>query len=198
MWGTVWTTVGANLNFASSRLEDVTSASKALRALSAPAGVLAVLGNHDHYTGAPGALRAELERIGIHVLHNRRETVERGNGRMVVAGIDDLNVGRPDLEAALAGAPRDLPLVLLSHNPDVLFEASAKGVDLVLAGHTHGGQIRIPGLPVLVRMSRFRLDEGRYRHGATELVVSRGLGTVGLPLRVACPPEAVLLTLRSS
>jgi hypothetical protein len=89
-------------------------------------------------------------------------------------------------------------VVLVSHNPDILFEASAKGVDLVLAGHTHGGQIRIPGLPVLVRMSRYRLDEGRYRHGATELVVSRGLGTVGLPVRIVCPPEAVLLTLRSS
>ena len=117
---------------------------------------------------------------------------------MVVAGIDDLLMGRPDLDAALAGVPRGVPVLLLSHNPDILFEAAAKGVDLVLAGHTHGGQMRVPGLPVLVRMSRFRLDEGRYRFDSTELVVSRGLGAVGLPLRVACPPEAVLLTLRSS
>ena len=68
---------------------------------------------------------------------------------------------------------------------------------MVLSGHTHGGQIRVPGLPVLVRMSRYGLDEGRYRMGASELVVSRGLGVSGIPLRMACSPEAVLLTLRS-
>ena len=69
-------------------------------------------------------------------------------------------------------------------------------VGLVLSGHTHAGQIRVPRLPVLVRQSRYRLDEGRYRAGATELVVSRGLGVVGLPCRLACPPEAVLLRLK--
>jgi predicted MPP superfamily phosphohydrolase len=63
----------------------------------------------------------------------------------------------------------------------------------VLSGHTHGGQIRIPGLPVLVRQSRYRLDEGRYALNGSELVVSRGLGADGLPLRVACSPEAILL-----
>jgi predicted MPP superfamily phosphohydrolase len=84
----------------------------------------------------------------------------------------------------------------LAHNPDVLFDAATRGVALVLSGHTHGGQIRIPGLPVLVRMSRYRLDEGHYRSGGTQLVVSRGLGVTGLPIRIACPPEAVLLTLR--
>jgi hypothetical protein len=66
----------------------------------------------------------------------------------------------------------------------------------MLSGHTHAGQIRVPGLPVIVRQSRYRLDEGRYRAGATELVVSRGLGAVGLPLRIACPPEAVLVRIR--
>jgi hypothetical protein len=67
---------------------------------------------------------------------------------------------------------------------------------LVLAGHTHGGQWRLPGLPVLVRMSRYRLDEGRYFAGDSQLVVSRGLGATGLPFRMGCPPEAVLLTLQ--
>jgi len=90
------------------------------------------------------------------------------------------------------------PILLLSHNPDILFEASRRGVALVLSGHTHGGQIRIPGLPVLVRQSRYRLDEGRYETEGTELVVSRGLGVSGVPLRFACPPEAVFLRLRVS
>ena len=70
-------------------------------------------------------------------------------------------------------------------------------VALVLAGHTHGGQVRIPGRPVLVRMSRYRLDEGRYTAGECELIVSRGLGASGLPLRVYCPPEAIVVTLRA-
>jgi predicted MPP superfamily phosphohydrolase len=124
--------------------------------------------------------------------------IESAGATMRLAGVDDWNVGNPDLDAALAGCARSEPVVLLSHNPDAAVEAARRGVAAVLSGHTHGGQIRIPGLPVLVRMSRFRLDEGRYRIGDTEVVVSRGLGVVGLPVRVACPPEAVLLTLRSS
>ena len=121
--------------------------------------------------------------------------LRRGAARLTLAGVDDLLLGRPDLEAALADTTP--PVLLLSHNPDLFFDAARRGVSLMLAGHTHGGQIRIPGLPVCVRQSRYRLDEGRYRSGATELVVSRGLGAVALPWRVACSPEAVLLRLRS-
>ena len=66
------------------------------------------------------------------------------------------------------------------------------------AGHTHGGQVRIPGLPVLVRMSRYRLDEGRYSYGGAELVGSRGIGVTGLPVRWNCRPEAVLVELRKA
>jgi hypothetical protein len=88
-------------------------------------------------------------------------------------------------------------VLLLSHNPDAFFEAARRGVALTLSGHTHGGQMRVPGLPVLVRMSRYRLDEGRYASGAAEIVVSRGLGVSGLPLRAGCPPEAVFIRLRA-
>ncbi len=118
---------------------------------------------------------------------------------LALAGVDDLVRGRPDLDAALdAAAARapGAPVLLLSHNPDIFFEAARRGVGVVAAGHTHGGQIRPAGIPLLFRQSRYRLDEGRYRFGRSELVVSRGLGAAGLPLRVACPPEAVLLTLR--
>jgi predicted MPP superfamily phosphohydrolase len=125
------------------------------------------------------------------MLMKRAVTLERGGATVQLAGIDDLNAGAPDLDAALAGPP----LLLLSHNPDVFFVAALRGVRLVFSGHTHGGQVRIPGLPVLVRMSRFRLDEGHYATGDAQLVVSRGLGVSGIPLRVACPPEAMLLTL---
>jgi predicted MPP superfamily phosphohydrolase len=167
----------------------------AFEALEAPLGVFAVLGNHDYYGGDPDRLRHLMTEVGIQVLHNRSVVLERGGDRLVLAGIDDLNAGQPDLKSALAGAPAGVPLVLLSHNPDVIFEAARRGVDLVLSGHTHGGQIRLPGFGALVRMSRYGLDGGIYATGGSQLVVSRGLGVTGLPLRTFCPPEAVFLRL---
>lgn len=190
------TRVGADVvllggDVATTRLADVRPALRAFRLLAAPQGVFGVLGNHDHYTEDPERLVGLLEEQGVRMLQNRGVTL----GRLGLAGIDDLVSGRPDLDRALE-ATRGRTTVLLSHNPDVFFEAAARGVSLVLSGHTHGGQMRLPHLPVLVRQSRFRLDAGRYRFGDAELVVSRGFGATGLPLRVACAPEAVLVTLR--
>ena len=173
------------------RLSEILPHLDAFRSLRAPLGTFAVLGNHDHYTGEPARLSALLEESGVRVLTNRWVPIERDGARLSLAGIDDLVVGRPDLSAALDGAPA--PTLLLSHNPDIFFEAVRRGVALVLSGHTHGGQVRIPGLPVLVRQSRYRLDEGRYSAAGAELVVSRGLGVSGIPFRFACSPEAVLL-----
>jgi hypothetical protein len=183
-------------DLATSRVEEVAGCLPAFRELQAGLGVYAVLGNHDHYTGETDRLCRLLEQAGIEMLQNRNTVLEKGGGRLVLAGVDDLAFGRPDLEKALDGVPSGPPVVLVSHNPDLFFDAARKQVDLVLSGHTHGGQIRCPGLPVLVRMSRFRLDEGRYEAAGSSLVVSRGLGAVGLPVRFACPPEVVLLTLR--
>jgi hypothetical protein len=168
------------------------------RELQAPLGVFAVLGNHDHYTGDPAAVRALLEDCGITVLHNRSVVLQRDGRRIILSGIDDLHSGQPDLERALQGAPDDVTTILLSHNPDIFFEAARRGVALVLSGHTHGGQIRIPGLPVLVRMSRYRLDHGRFETDGAQLVVSRGLGVTGMPLRIACSPETVFVRLRAA
>jgi len=178
-----------------SSLREFERNSAAFRMLDAPLGVFAVLGNHDHYTEDPVRLRRMIGACGIDVLHNRDVTLGRDGQTVSLAGVDDLLVGRPDLDAALGGCRP--PVILLAHNPDMLFAARERGVDLMLSGHTHGGQIRAPGLPVLVRQSRYRLDEGHFRAGETQLVVSRGLGAVGLPWRVACPPEAVLLRLRA-
>ena len=186
----------------SARLEEFSPFASAFRLLKAPLGVFAVLGNHEHYAGEPERLRRLLEETGVRLLHNAAVSLERGGGTLILAGVDDLHSGDPDLEGALAEAKALAqsgsrpPVILLSHNPDLFFEAAGRGVSLVLSGHTHGGQVRIPGLPVLVRMSRYRLDEGRYTADGAELVVSRGLGATGLPLRWNCPPEAVLLELR--
>ncbi len=183
-----------------SRLEEFPPAAAAFRSLSAPLGVFAVMGNHDHYTGRIERLRAMVEAAGVAVLHNRGVALERGGATIGLAGVDDLVEGEPDFDAALATIPAETrasgaPVLLLAHNPDVFFDAARRGVSLVLAGHTHGGQIRVPGFPVLVRQSRYRLDEGCYRSGGAQVVVSRGLGVTGVPIRIACAPEAVLLTL---
>jgi hypothetical protein len=191
-------------DLATSRHDEVDGCLDALAPLRGSLGTFAVLGNHDHYVGDVAALVEKIEARGIVVLINRATVLERGGARLVLAGVDDLIMGRPDLDAALAGAgTRDpgAPVVLLSHNPDVFFDAASRGVALVLSGHTHGGQIRLPGLPVLVRQSRYRLDEGRYALPgplAAEIVVSRGFGTTGVPLRFCCPPEVVLLHLLSA
>lgn len=168
------------------------------RALRAPLGVFAVLGNHDHYTGDPAAMRAFMEECGVTVLHNRSVTLERDDRRITLCGIDDLHHGEPDLEGALQSTTEDVTTILLSHNPDIFFEAARRGVALVLSGHTHGGQIRIPGLPVLVRMSRYRLDHGHFEADGSQLVVSRGLGVTGMPVRIACSPEALFVRLRAA
>ncbi len=186
-------------DYATTHLGELEPHLEAIATLEAPLGVFAVLGNHDHYTESAARLRERIESTGVRVLHNDAVPIERDGARLLLAGIDDLHWGEPDLEAALSRARAldpEAPIVLVSHNPDVFFEAAARGVSLVLSGHTHGGQVRVPGVPVLVRMSRYRLDDGRFRFGGAELVVSRGIGVSGLPLRLGCPPEVVRLTLR--
>lgn len=181
---------------------------QALSSLSAPLGVFAVPGNHEHIGNDLDRVAELLDKAGIAWLQNRAAWLKRGNERVLLGGLDDALLGKPDLEAALSvpGEPRppasarqqqgEPCAILLSHNPDVFFDALERGVSLVCSGHTHGGQIRLPGLPLMARASRYHLNEGRYELDGCELVVSRGLGVTGLPLRVACPPEAVLLTLR--
>ena len=177
-------------------LEEFAESREAFAKLRAPMGVFAVLGNHDHYTRDPDRLRDMIENVGIQVLHNHSVALRRGDASLSLVGVDDLIAGQPNLESALAGT--HAPVLLLAHNPDLAFDAARGGVAFMLSGHTHGGQIRVPGLPVLVRQSRYRLDEGRYRVGPMELLVSRGLGATGLPVRFACPPEAVLIHLSSN
>jgi len=180
---------------ASARSIEIEQNVETFRSFTAPLGVFAVLGNHDYYTHEADRVISLLEDCGIGVLHNSSTRIERGGETLSLAGVDDMLLGHPDLDRALENT--EPPVVLLSHHPDLLFEAARHGVALMLSGHTHAGQIRIPGLPVLVRQSRYRLDEGRFRYDDTELVVSRGLGAVGVPYRMACPPEAVLLTLKT-
>src|SRR5258708_2490834 len=118
----------------------VAGCARALGALRAPRGVFAVMGNHDHWTDGTG-LEAAFTKQGIRVLNNENLRIERGAAHVWLVGIDDLTVGRDDLAKALIDTQSDETRILLSHNPRIIREAARAGIDLVLSGHTHGGQI---------------------------------------------------------
>lgn len=157
----------------------------------APLGAWYCYGNHDYFGGDPEEIRKNLNTIGITTLKNDSVLVAHGAGRFVLGGIDDRILGKPDWEKMLA--LHGTPHLLLAHNPDFFYEAEAHGVPLTLSGHTHGGQIRLPYSRPILRQSRFCLDEGNFVFRSSLLVVSRGLGSVGIPWRWGSDPEAVLI-----
>lgn len=164
-----------------------------LARLRAPLGVLAVPGNHDY--GRFRRLTAfsdPLREVGIDVLVNRGVTVRDD---LHVAGLDDYRNGRPDLAATLAGRREGSATVLLSHNPDVLPEVPL-AVGLTLSGHTHGGQVVLPGVGALYTSSRYgdRFLAG-WVEGPARGYVSRGLGVTNIPLRINSPAELTILDL---
>jgi len=157
----------------------------------APLGAWYAYGNHDYFGGDPEELRADLGSIGITTLKNESVMLTHGHGRCVLGAIDDLIFGMPDWQRLLS--VHGPPHLLLAHNPDHFYEAEGHGALLTLSGHTHGGQIRFPSGPPIIRHSRFCLDEGVYAFNSSLLVVSRGLGSVGLPWRWGADPEAILI-----
>lgn len=163
--------------------------------LKARYGVFAVLGNHDHWVDA--ALITDLFRAeGITVLINEGMRFELNGSAFWLAGVDDTMVGLEDIPLALAGSRDDEMKLLLAHNPIVLRRAARAGVDLVLSGHTHGGQVALRSEPSPSGGPRRRFLKGLGRFGSTQIYVNRGLGTVVLPIRYGCPPEVSLLELR--
>jgi predicted MPP superfamily phosphohydrolase len=165
--------------------------------LRARFGVFAVLGNHDHWTDAKlitDLFRAE----GIRVLLNEGLRLDIGGQAFWLAGVDDTMVGLEDLSLALAGSRDDEFKLLLAHNPVILRRAGRAGVDLVLSGHTHGGQVILRPERNRSGRPRRRLLRGLGRRGNTQIYVTRGLGTVVLPIRYGCPPEVSLLEFRAT
>jgi uncharacterized protein len=164
--------------------------------LRARHGVFAVLGNHDHWTDA--ALIADLFRAeGITVLLNEGMRLDLNGESFWLSGVDDTMVGLEDLPLALAGSGDNEMKLLLAHNPIILRRAARSGVDLVLSGHTHGGQVTLRPEKNRSGRPRRRLLRGLGRRGNTQIYVTRGLGTVVLPIRYGCQPEVSVLELRS-
>lgn len=170
---------------------------RVLAGLKAPLGVFAVLGNHDHWAGA-GRVRQIVAAAGITLIDNRHVLLTRGGRPLVLAGVGDLWEDTQDLPGALAGAPDQAPRLLLCHNPDYADGMPpTPRVDLMLAGHTHGGQAKIPLGP----RPRLPIRNPRYAAGLARgprcpVYVSRGIGMVGVPVRFNCRPELPIITLR--
>lgn len=170
---------------------------EALSGLSAPEGVWAVLGNHDHYTDPELTTRA-LERNHIAVLNNAHTTLQRGPDALQLSGIDDWTWNAVNWPRAFAGLDPKTPTVLLSHQPTVLDFEQTRNVALIISGHTHGGQLNFPllGAPARFATKDLKYAQGLFRRGETQLYVSSGTGVIGLPLRFGVRPEIAVLRLR--
>ena len=183
-------------DYVSHEREYIAPVAAVLGSLKAKYGVYACLGNHDHWTDAD--LVTHLFRgEGINMLVNEGIRIEARGASFWLAGVDDYMVGKTDVPAALKGSFPDEMKLLLAHNPIIFREAARLGIDLTLSGHTHGGQIKIRDTQKRI-LPRRKFQAGHYERKDSQLYVTRGIGTVVVPMRYQCPPEISLLELRAS
>jgi hypothetical protein len=176
---------------------------RAFRDLRAPLGVVTVLGNHDRYTGEEAVIRGVRE-AGQVLIRNGAHVVERNGAPLALVGIDDPHnwtaddPQQGDIDAALRHAPPppEAFTILLAHRPGAFDGAAPRGVPLTLAGHIHGGQLYLPVIGWSAGRLITKYVMGHFQRGESQLYVSRGIGVVGVPIRVFVPPEVALLELR--
>jgi hypothetical protein len=198
-------------DFVAGNAAEVAPCVKVLAGLKARYGIFACIGNHEIYAKADGLLTHGLERNGIRVLRNHGVSLPIENTRLAILGIDDLRSGRPDFDGAVAAAQKDggEAQILLSHRPEIFPRAARAGIDLVLSGHYHGGQIKLGRHPESLSVARFltpyaegffQLPRAASPRGADKrastLFVGRGVGISGFPVRINCAPQIAHLTLK--
>jgi len=166
----------------------------AIGAIDAPLGVYAVLGNHDWWNDED-AYRRAFEAAGVKMMDNRSAALRSGDDRIWLVGLGDSWTDHTDVEAAFAGVPRRASTIAFGHEPDIV-DAVGRQADLVLAGHTHGGQVYIPIFSQ--RLLKLRFRRGRYDVHGVPLYVSSGVGMSVYPVRFGVPPEVVMLTVRGT
>lgn len=170
-----------------------------LAGLDAKYGIFSTLGNHDYWLDA-GVITATMEAEGLPVLINQGLTIQQGKGSFYLAGLDDGWSGKPDLDATLEGANKGDPVILLCHEPDLADQFALDGrVSLQLSGHTHGGQIRLPGIGAMILPYLGRkYDIGLYKIDEMLLYTNRGIGVISEPVRYNCPPEITQFVLQKA
>jgi hypothetical protein len=178
------------------RPSDAEPFARGFRGIAAPLGVYGILGNHDHYFD-PSISEQALVEAGITPLVNQARVLRRGGAELAVVGLEDLNAGggRSPRFELLGGFPSAFRLCL-SHQPRTFHDAADAGAHLVLAGHTHGGQIALTKRNLNVARFQGRYIAGTYRRDGALLYVSRGIGVGAVPVRLNAPPEIDLLVLR--
>jgi uncharacterized protein len=160
-------------------------------------GTFAVLGNHDYATD-PEFVADTLKSHGIAMLRNANRAFEQDGARLWMLGLNDADFGSAGLGAALTNVPPEETKMLLVHEPDFADDSCQYGIDVQFSGHSHGGQVRIPGMrPLWLPPLAKKYYNGYYRVRQMQLYTNRGIGTVGLPFRFCCPPEVTLVTLRA-
>lgn len=182
-------------DYVTRQAEPVFELAPVLAGLNARYGVFSIFGNHDLWTNEQ-IVRTGLEEAGLSILQNQGVALGVGSAQLFVAGVDDGWSGKPDLNMALSNQPQNTTTLLLAHEPDLADTFSAKGrISLQLSGHSHGGQVRLPGIgaPVLPTLGR-KYDHGLYTINDMWLYTNRGIGLV-FPVRINCPPEITEITL---
>lgn len=162
-----------------------------LSKVKAKYGFYTTLGNHDGWYGKD-EIAKNLEKNGIKVLQNENVKLNINGKTVYVAGIEDIMTGKPDLQKTLSDT--ETPTILLSHTPDI-FQKVWESVNLTLAGHTHGGQVRLPFLGALIVPTRYgnKYSLGLIEKNGKKMIVTKGIGNSILPIRFNCPPEIVVI-----
>jgi predicted MPP superfamily phosphohydrolase len=170
---------------------------KHLSGLRAEAGIFGCLGNHEIYAKCEDYATEQGARMGIRYLRSEAARLKFGGATMNLAGVDYQLFHKPYLTGAEKMIVPGVFNVLMSHNPDVFPVAARQGYDLTIAGHTHGGQVRVEILHADLNVARYftRFVDGSYHRDGRSIFVSRGIGTIGLPARLGAPPEVALLRL---
>ena len=179
--------------------EPVLEMLRVLKNLKPKDATVAVLGNHDHWVGAE-EIRKVMDESKIIELENDVYTLKRGGAMLYIAGVDSITLEKHDLDVVLRKLPSSGPAILLAHEPDFADESAATGrFSLQLSGHSHGGQMIIPGIGTPFRGSKFKkYPLGEYQVGDMVQYTNRGLGTNVFWIRINCPPEITILRLQSS
>ncbi|MGI8788578.1 MAG: metallophosphoesterase [Pyrinomonadaceae bacterium] len=183
-------------DFVSHETEYIAPMAEAMGKLESEFGSYACLGNHDHWTDAELVTR-RLREANVKVLINEGFRFRARGASFWLGGVDDYMVGKTNVRSALRGSFPDEMKMLLAHNPKILNRAARRSVDLMFSGHTHGGQVKLRDDEKRI-LPRRKFKNGLYRRKETQVYITRGIGTVVLPVRFGCPPEISLIELCAS